>query len=129
VYQKGPVQDTSNRRSSFSPHVEFISECFGTVTSHSTTLEFSHPVSFALAFGPCCATVFIAARRIGRQCLLISVTSHDLLTAPELHSVTLSDVPTQPRRKDEHETLRGSVKRLLLVVEQQLVVLYKTTCT
>jgi hypothetical protein len=30
---KGPVQDTSNRRLSFSPHVEFIPECFGTVTT------------------------------------------------------------------------------------------------
>jgi hypothetical protein len=29
---KGPVQDTSNRRLSFFPHVEFIPECFGTVT-------------------------------------------------------------------------------------------------
>jgi hypothetical protein len=35
VYQKGPVQDTSNRRLSFSPRVEFIPECFGTVTESS----------------------------------------------------------------------------------------------
>jgi hypothetical protein len=26
------VQDTNNRRLRFSPHVEFIPECFGTVT-------------------------------------------------------------------------------------------------
>jgi hypothetical protein len=33
------VQDTSNRRLSFSPHVEFIPECFGTVTFPSPAEE------------------------------------------------------------------------------------------
>jgi hypothetical protein len=54
-------------------------------------------------------------RRLGRQCLLSSVIDHDLSTAPELRSITLSDVPTQPHRKDERETLSSSVKGLLLV--------------
>jgi hypothetical protein len=33
------VQDTSNRRLSFSPYVEFIPECFGTVTLESSNVK------------------------------------------------------------------------------------------
>jgi hypothetical protein len=52
---------------------------------------------------------------LGHQCLLSSVIDHDLSTAPDLRSITHSDVPTQPRRKEERETLSSSFTGLLLV--------------